>query len=76
MPPIPEPFPLPPPGEGMLDFSPLWDINNLIDMVRAFRTIFALVDQNYVFTVAIGMCLILLAVAWMASFVGSRDETI
>lgn len=76
LPELPEPYDLPAPGESMLDASSLWDIANLTDMVRSFRTIFALAEQNYILNAFVILGLIVLAVAWLSRFVGDREESV
>lgn len=73
---LPEPYELPTPGEGMLDASALWDLANLTDMIRSFRTVFALAEQNYVINAFVILGLIVLAVAWLSRFVGDREESV
>lgn len=76
LPPIPEPFELPPPGQGLLDASALWDYANLTDMIRSFRTVFALAEQNYILNAFVILGLIVLAIAWLSKFVGGREESV
>lgn len=76
MPPLPTPFPLPAPGSTGLDISELWDYDALGGMFSAFMTVFELAKQNAVITAVVVLGLIAVAIWWMASLVGSRDDTV
>lgn len=71
IPEIPEPWPIPPPTAD-IDFSPLWDINNWIDAVRSFRTVFVLLQQFHIITILILLFLLSMALGMLLMIRSTR----
>lgn len=71
IPEIPEPWPIPPPT-AEIDFSPLWDVNNWIDAVRSFRTVFVLLQQFHIITILILLFLLSMALGMLLMIRSSR----
>lgn len=75
--PLPTPFPIPPIPTAAANLAdPLWDIPSWEGAVSAFQTIFMLVAEYRMLSIAIICALIYLAVRWGINFVSNRDASI
>jgi len=72
--PIPPPFEIPAPGGGELDVSILWDYQVLYDAMRAFRTVFAFAEQNYILQIFLGLGLVMIAVRFFLTGQGYESS--
>lgn len=72
---IPQPFDIPAPGGGELDVSILWDYQVLYDALRAFRTVFAFAEQNYILQIFLGLGLIMIAARFFLTGKGYDESS-
>lgn len=70
-----EPFPLPTPDpNATIDVSPLWDYGSLLDAIRSFLTVAALVERNSIMKISVLVAAFGVAMLWIVSMVRGRGR--